>query len=322
MDWLTATFACGPFVDTETGEIFDPDHLARQVWSELAAWVGPGVVGQETHGRYGYAHGVAFSFVLHGSLVPIGRLDWGGERMGNRARLDISGAGCSRIKAWRDVRTWCEQQTALVVTRIDLAVDLLQGEFTPTDALDAYHAGAFRAEGQGMQPRHSMPGDWENPAYLAGVGRRWGRTLEIGRRENGKMCRVYEKGRQLGDSDSDWTRVEVEWRNNDRVLPLAMLTDCDAFFAGAYEVCAQLLPVAAERVPTHQAEGEIALQRAIELTRAAYGQVVGVLKRKLSGDEIVALLAREGLPRRLQRSALAAFEHSGADALKDREVIR
>lgn len=69
--------------------------------------------------------------------------------------------------------------------------------------------------GEGRPPRHSTPGDWlsETPYY--------GRTLEIGRRENGKMLRAYEKGLQLapGSTATKWTRFEVELRRKDRDIP-------------------------------------------------------------------------------------------------------
>lgn len=42
-----------------------------------------------------------------------------------------------------------------------------------------------------------------------------GRTFYVGRRENGKLLRVYEKGKQLGAENSPWVRIELELHNKD-----------------------------------------------------------------------------------------------------------
>lgn len=309
VDWFTVTFQPLREVDEWTGEITRGAALAAELWPLVSAWLGGSVVGQECPGLYGYAHGCRFSVVAHGSLIPVGRLDWGGERHGGRARLDLSGAGCSRVADWSPVRRWVESLTDAKLTRVDLAVDCLMGEFGVEDARDWYLSGEFHAGGR--RPRHSTVGDWLEPHY--------GRTLEIGRRENGKMLRAYEKGRQLGDSASPWTRWEVELRNIDRDLPFDVLTDCDRYFVGAYQALARLLPVAGERIATHQAEGEISLARLVEFQRSAYGQLVHVLRAKLTAGEVLDVLERPGLPRRLHRASLVAFHQMGAGALVDRE---
>ena len=45
----------------------------------------------------------------------------------------------------------------------------------------------------------------------------------------------------------DLYRVEVEFKDVDKVLPFTMLTDRDSYFAGANPFCASLLPGAVER---------------------------------------------------------------------------
>lgn len=280
-------------------------HVAAEVWELFHAVFGFGVVGADSAGRYGYQFGCVLSVVKFGSIVPVGRVDWGGDRMGGRARFDLSGGGCSMVKDWRPVVRWLERLEAVKITRVDLAVDCLLGEFGVDDAVGWFEAGEFHAGGR--RPRHSTPGDWLAPHY--------GRTLEIGRRENGKMLRAYEKGRQLGDYASPWTRFEVELRNIDRELPFEVLTECDKFFSGAYAALERLLPVAGERIATHQREGDITLGRLVMHARSAYGQLVEVLRAKVTAGEVLDVLSRPGLPRRLQRSSLVAFHQFGADAL-------
>jgi phage replication initiation protein len=295
VDWLTVTW------QPESGDL----HIAREVWQAFESVFGYAVVGQESAGRYGYAFGCVYSVIRFGSVVPVGRVDWGGDRHGLRARFDLSGSGCSLVSDWRAVRAWVGNMADARLTRVDLAVDCLMGEFGVEDAVDWYEAGEFHAGGR--RPRHSLIGDWLDPHY--------GRTFEVGRRENGKMLRAYEKGRQLGDCVSPWVRWEVELRNVDRDLPLDLLVESDRYFVGAYEALRAVLPAAGERIRTHQAEGEISLGRLVQSQRVAYGQVVSVLRAKLTAGQVLDVLSRPGLPRRLQRSSLDAFHLIGADAL-------
>lgn len=298
VDWLTVTWF------PEAGEL-----VSRNVFELLTSWLGGSVVGEDVAGLLGYAHGVRFYVVAHGTPVPVGRLDWGGDHHKGRARLDLSGSGCSRVSDWRPVHTEVSSWTDVRLTRVDLAVDCLLGEFTVEDARDWYLSGEFHAGGR--RPRHSLVGDWLDPHH--------GRTLEVGRRTNGKMLRAYEKGRQLGDCASPWTRFEVELRNIDRELPLDVLTRPDHYFVGAYACLERLLDVAAERIKTDQAEGEIALGHLARHARSSYGQLVHVLRAKLSAGEVLDYLARPGLPRRLEKASLTAFEAIGAAALLEPE---
>lgn len=121
------------------------------------------------------------------------------------------------------------------------------------------------------------------------------------------MLRTYEKGRQLGDSSSPWTRWEVELRNIDRDLPLDVLTRCDEYFTGAYRCLERILDAAAERIPTAQAEGEISLAKLVHHTREAYGRVVHTLRAHLDAAEVLDFIARPGTPKRLEKASLAGF---------------
>ena len=265
------------------------------------------VVGVEVPGMLGYDSGLKFSILSNDSLIAVARLDYGGAHHGGRARLDISGTGCAQVHNWRffqsEIADFCDYK----LTRVDLALDFLDGAYGVEDARDWYLQGEFNAGGR--NPRHSTPGDWANPAYVSGDGIRYGRTLEVGRRENGKMLRSYEKGRQLGSSDSPWTRFEVELRNIDRDLPLDILTQTDKYFSGAYACLERLIVNGIEgcKIATHQQEGEISMERLTHFARVSYGKLIQVMRVNLSADEIITELARPGLPRRLEKVVLSGF---------------
>jgi phage replication initiation protein len=84
-------------------------------------------------------------------------------------------------------------------------------------AVEQYKGEGFNAGGR--KPRSECFGDW-----LDGDASIRGRTLGIGSRASGKYARCYEKGKQLGDAASAWTRIEVEWRAQDRHIPYDILT--------------------------------------------------------------------------------------------------
>lgn len=286
VDWLTVTW------------LPEPDEYVPGLVHDFLASVLGDVQGVEVPGMFGYEQGVRYFVQLDdGKEHHLLRLDFGGNHHQCRARLDLSGSACSKVRDWHAVQTWISQQFEYTITRVDLAVDCLDGEFDVDDAKDWYLAGEFNAGGR--NPRHSTPGDWLNPRH--------GRTLEVGRRENGKMLRAYEKGRQLGDPDSPWTRFEVELRNKDRDIPLDVLTRCDEYFVGAYKCLSRVLDAAAERIATHQAEGEIVLENLVVHSRRSYGRLVHTLRARLSADDLISVLSTPGIPKRLEKASLGGF---------------
>lgn len=293
VDWLTVTWLPGE------GGLPDLDVLSFLRVIGFRTLQGVGVPGM-----FGYEKGVRYFVDIGGTPCHVGRLDYGGSHHKGRARLDLSGAACATIDDWRTVQAWIGQQWDYSLTRVDLAVDCLDGEFGIREAVRWYRAGEWRAVGAGTDPRHNLVGDWLRPRY--------GRTLEIGRRENGKMCRVYEKGRQLGDPESRWVRFEVEVRNNDRDIPTDILVECDRYFVGAYRCLAKVLDAAAMKVPTHQREAQITLEKLALSQRESYGQLIDVLRLHLTAGEIVELISRPGVPRRLERASLIGFINAGA----------
>lgn len=289
VDWMTATWKPEP-----------DEHVPAMIQDQLCQWMDCGVQGVDCPGMFGYQHGVRYFVKLDdGKEHHVARVDWGGNHHRERARLDVSGSAAARITSWHPVQAWLGTLFDCHLTRVDLAVDCLAGEFSVEQAAEWYKAGLFNAGGR--MPRHSCPGDWlsEQPTH--------GRTLEVGRRENGKMLRAYEKGRQLGDPSSAWTRFEVEIRNIDRDLPFDILTRCDVYFVGAYKCLQQLLDAAGERIATHQAEGTISLEKLTESARISYGTLIHVLRAQLSADEVLAQLSRPGVPARLVKASLGGF---------------
>jgi phage replication initiation protein len=259
---------------------------------------------------FGYDFGMkVFTVLDDGQEHHIARLDYGGGYHGMRARFDLSGTGCSLVKSWLSIQNYIMSNIAPVLTRVDLAADFKDGEFSVDDCVNWYQSGLFNAGGR--NPRHSMVGDWLNPVY--------GRTFEVGRRENGKMLRAYEKGRQLGDPASLWTRFEVELRNKDREIPFNILTDADSFFTGAYKCLEEIVDAISCRIETDQNAAKISIEKLITHAKASYGRLFNVLGMFLSTDQIFEQLTRLGVPARLEKASLQGFLKNGSAAVPLKE---
>jgi phage replication initiation protein len=284
VDWLNATFPA-------------PSLSPEGFLALLGRMLGRPISSGECRGLLGFREGVQL-LAHHGSeRSVIGHLAWGGEGQGGRWLFQLTGHGCAFVTDWPELADLLDSLGARI-TRCDLAVDFLHGEHTVDDAVDVYLAGGFTSAGR--RPTSSTSGDW-----IDGIA---GRTFYVGKATNGKMLRVYEKGRQLGDPGSEWVRFEVQLGNRDREIPLDVLADPDAFFAGAYPALADLLEDAARTIPTRQAEGEVTLGHLLHHLRRCYGKTVHALVAHTQAQhaELIEAVRVTALPRRLNPSSAAA----------------
>lgn len=210
------------------------------------------------------------------------------------AWLHIPASAMDRLSSWLD-------QCGGTITRADLALDVWQG-LSVTEARDAYVSGAFDVRGK-------RPSQREHGSWTSGHSR----TFEIGSRETGKMLRVYEKGHQLfGPQSADpWVRLEVEYRNNQRLIPTDVLRRPQDFFAGAYSWCAEVLArvtdefeslsIKTERTSVHDVTAEAAVTRVVRWIRGTAAPSIYAFMQH-AGDEFVELLLGESwrVPGRLR----------------------
>ena len=100
------------------------------------------------------------------------------------------------------------------------------------------------------------------------------------------MLRVYEKGKQLGDKDSVWTRWELQLGCKDRVIPFDVLLTPLSFFRGAYPVAMSWLVDVVERVvKTVKRKTDIIFDHAIMFAKRQVGRVVRYCKDVLGHDD-------------------------------------
>jgi phage replication initiation protein len=198
-------------------------------------------------GWYGYKHRL--------NLGSFGLLAFGGKAQRGTYHVELNGHACRAIHDWKAARVWGETYAANV-TRLDLAHDDL-GACTVSvgKALSWLTDGLFTTSGR--PPKAEL---WDD----LGSGR--GKTLYVGSRGAGKLLRVYEKGKQLGDPLSPWVRAEVELRNKGRVVPWGAVTDAASYFAGAYPVLG-FLSTEQIRLRTIQRGGQISYDAMVNTLR-------------------------------------------------------
>ena len=176
------------------------------------------------------------------------------------------------------------------ITRVDLAHDDMKAEAVSIEIAKAwYEAGEFTSNGR--PPAAKLIDD---------MGSGKGKTLYIGNRNNGKLLRVYEKGRQLGDSSSPWVRVELELRGKSRVIPWDVLTTPATYLAGGYP-CLAYLSAVQDKIRTIIKSGQITLGSIVQNLRTAGGKSINVLMQFHGGDAftVINAIKRDGIPRRL-----------------------
>lgn len=259
------------------------DSGYRWICGELARLfnVDASSIERQKTGGSGYKHRARF---------PGGQILWGGQNQRGTINVSISGVGCSRIEDWPTVAAWLESQQAKI-KRVDLAHDDFACETFSIEKLrEWYEAGEFGAGGR--RPEAQLVDD---------LGSGKGRTFYVGNRKNGKLLRGYEKGKQLGDPESPWVRVEVEWHDKSRVLPYDMLTRPGQYLAGAYP-CLRFLNIEQSKIKTIFRGAKIAFDRAVSNLRQQGGKLVNLMLSVFDGDygEVVELLRRDGIPKRIE----------------------
>lgn len=236
--------------------------------------------------------GYVYSSSLHvqGVEGQVGMMGVGGN--GNTVHISLTGAGCAWLRNWLQLRLSLEGLGA-TVTRCDLAMDDLEGEFLDVHALAAAARG-------GMFDRKGKPA---NRRFVDDLGTGKGSTLYVGAKGAKELC-IYEKGKQLGSPASSWVRAEVRLWSKNRVIPFDALTIPADYIRGEYPALAPFLPPGgASRAKVAHAQAEATIEAAERWVTHAAGKTLDFLRRAaeradLHPSEVINALSREGTPKR------------------------
>lgn len=216
-----------------------------------------------------------------------GMVCYGGQR--NTIMVGITGSGCAAAMAGWEIRLkeYLENSSRSRITRLDLAHDDFHGLTYTVDKADQDHtSGLFKCGGR--NPDCEYRGNWKNHNGK-------GRTFNVGNRKNGKFCRVYEKGRQLGDENSEWTRIEVEFKSVDRIIPFDALLKPGEYLAAAYPAFVWISEKQ-ERIFTTQKVCESNVEKAVKWIRHQCGPSIGVMVELFGVEKFLSKVVRDGEP--------------------------
>ena len=278
IDWLSFTVRCSGVEVHQTAWVL-ADRLLALFGGEL----------KEARGNHFYEKSV--KLVSGGALLAI--IYFGGAHQKNTVHVALPGAAWLSSDESLNLAIYdlMVQFEVAHISRIDLARDCFDGESSYFAIQDAYAHGRFKPS------RGVMPSAVKHEDPLRGS------TFYVGRRENGKLIRGYEKSMQLSRKQG-WFRVEMELRSVNRRIPLEAVLDPAAYFAGACSYLAELADSArVERVKTFQDATLLSLEHVSHHHKVAYGPLVKFLRDiGLTDSQIVDDLTNgvTSKPRRLR----------------------
>ena len=282
LDWVNFVFGIEYFL------FQSPQEFIPRLSDDLEQIFGFGITEERKQGLNFYER----SFVLGN--------DWGFVCVGsagnqyNTILVMVNGEGCTAAKAgWEEeLYYWAKSLPRFRLTRVDVAHDDFEGNYTVDRAVNDYDSGLFGMNGR--MPKIQQLGDWRNALCFDG------RSVYIGSRKSGKLLRVYEKGRQLGEKMSEWVRIECELKNKDRYIPPDVLLFPGRYLAGTYPALS-FLSGKQERIKTQKKTGAIVYQQFVETARRQFGKLIYYMSQvESSAEKVIDKLIVPEVPKRLR----------------------
>lgn len=279
VDWVNFSFGEEALMVDSSCPITEKDILAI-CSSRLHDVLGFGITSKREKGANFYREswnlGDGWGMVCHG-----------GQR--GTVLVALSGEGCAAAKEGWEMRLkkLLERTARARITRLDCAHDDFTGTAYSVNRADTDHTdGLFNCGGR--NPDCEYRGNWKRPNGK-------GRTFQVGNRTNGKYCRVYEKGRQLGDKNSEWVRVEVEFKSTDRIIPFDALIRPGEYLAAAYPAFSWINE-RQERIYTTQKIVTANVDRAVAWLKHQCGASIKSLVEIFGVEGALSKIIRDGEP--------------------------
>lgn len=273
-------------------------------------------------GKFNYQ----YSATLYADGEHAGVIAWGGKNLG--CYISFMGSGCNALdmaRLYQEIKHIPEMK----ITRIDLAHDDFEGKHSVAVARKFAKKGGFNTGGRPTSYMYVESGSLSSKALKEnfkdikefsgqktnstakrtyGFMPTKGRTLYIGSRESGKLLRVYEKGKQMGNAKDKWVRWELELHSSQRIIPLDTMIKPSEYLAGAYP-CLSFLNAEQETIKTIVKTARMTVNRIIENQVISTRKAINMMRHVcgLSDSEIVAKFlddikepfSREAFPKRL-----------------------
>ncbi|PPK71895.1 DNA relaxase NicK [Methylobacter tundripaludum] len=300
IDWVNFTFKVDQmplYLDTHLPVTFDFDYVVS-LSAVLFDVFGYGVTGQRESGMNFYK-----------SSFNLGHNGWGLVCIGGQngsCSVTVKGQGLLAAKPGWEQRLYDLLKTipGSKLTRVDLANDNFNSKVSMDDYLAMYKADLFTSRGR--PPNVEQLGNWITPNGK-------GRTLYIGNRKSGKLLRIYEKGLQLANGFHEkfpnWLRVELELKNQDRVIPFDVLLRPGQYLAGAYPALVNMHKVQ-ETIKTAKKTVQSTFEKSLATVRHQYGKHIWTHVQILGVEKALEALTtgKEELPKLLKFDTHAQFD--------------
>lgn len=257
-------------------------------------------------GKQGFERSYGLSL---GDFV-IGDMSYGGDAMRGWVWIEITGKGCQWVSDWEECEDQICKLAAFQYKRVDIALDTYKGEVSHESVVHAYSDGQFTTGGKPPSLRQILPGNPQD-----------GRTAYIGKRDQPKFLRAYEKGYETmkdfpkplstdtidGVPIADWYRLELELKAKHQPLPEDLIENRDQYFAGAYPYLQSVLAVEPQVLKLSRDKSpQRALAAMLEVLREQYGSTlftalvahhgdIGAVWEKVVGTKHNQRLLQEGV---------------------------
>jgi phage replication initiation protein len=281
------------------------DNMVREltrIIPELESWDRP-------DGLYNYEH----SKSLYRDGHSCGVIAYGCRRVLNTGiYVSLSGLGCAGVDM-NKLHELIRILPMVKITRVDLAYDDYRGERPIEWAMAQYEAGGFNAKAN-ITPSYAY---YESGSLVEGrMKHSGGRSLYVGKRENGKMLRAYEKAKQLAnkgvtcdESIENWVRYELELRSKDRKIPLDIIINTSVYLAGAYpclEFISELLSMPIKCCK--RIELKAVVKNLAESAKSSYGGLIRAFRDVgFTDKEICDRLERKNISRSISQKLAACL---------------
>lgn len=264
-------------------------------------------VGQTGRGWNGYEK--SYDLLLLGKRV--GQIATGGEHQCGWSQVTITGEGIPHIPNAPETLTKAVEDSRGQLKRVDIALTTMDGSVTADKVLAAYRSGGFDCSARRPTCLTMRP---EDPTE--------GTTVSIGKRNQPKYFRAYEKGFQMakqlnyeldhfdGVPLADIFRLELEIKAKPVDFPSDILINRDSFFAGAYPFLATVVdadPAAFSLTPQRQAQ--LTLDASLECIRRQWGNTLFTALAAHEGDFFAVwnkIVGRQHCKALLERGAMFA----------------
>lgn len=230
----------------------------------------------------------------------LGFVAWGGNA--DSFQIYLNAEACEYIQlqgsGWDKIKCWGENINAKL-KRVDLAYDDLGGErFNVHDVEENVNSGMYNNPNGGRKPKSAQVGCWKNDDPDGD-----GLTCYVGSRSSSRYYRIYEKGKQLGDSLSKWVRVELELKANNFYIPWDVLIEPGKYLAGSCKALKCISNDVLRLVNIQKKKVTITISCAISNIKRQYGKHLNMLYEiGMTAEEILFSVKRDGVPKNLELS--------------------